>query len=62
MHVWLVRTRDIQMSIIMSITVSKVTANLTKHDSKLIKTVHKLEIVIESIGYHKIEHIGTKSY
>ena len=36
-HMLLVSTRDIQMSIIMSITVSKATTSLTKHDLKLIK-------------------------
>ena len=56
---WLVRTRDIQMSIITSITVSKATANLIKHDHKLTKTLHKWKIVISSIGYNKTGHIGT---
>ena len=43
---WLVSTKGIQMSIIMSITVSKVTTNLTKHDHKLSKTLNKWKIMI----------------
>ena len=56
-HVWSEGTKGIQMSIIMSITVSKATANLTKHDHKLTKTLNKWKIMIWSTWYNKIEYI-----
>ena len=58
-HVWLESTKGIQMSIITSITVSKATTNLTKHDRKLIKTLNKWKIMIWTIWYNKTEHICT---
>ena len=61
-HVWSVSTKGIQMWIIMSITVSKVTTNLTRHDHKLIKTLHKWKIMIWTIRYNKTEDICTKVY
>ena len=56
-HMWLVSTKGIQMSIIMSITVSKATTNLTKHDHKLSKTLNKWEIIIWTTWYNKTEYI-----
>ena len=50
------------MSITTSITVSKVTINLHKHDHKQIETVHALKIVLQSTGYYKTEYIGTSIY
>ena len=58
-HVWLVSTKVIQMSIIMSITVSKVTTNLTKRDCKLSKTLNKWKIMIWTTWYNKTEYICT---
>ena len=49
-HMWLVSTRDIQMSIIMSITVSKANTNLTKHDHKLIKLYINGKLWYEQLG------------
>ena len=50
------------LSIIMSITVSKVTAKVHKYDCKGIKTLHKLEITLKSIRYNKTGYIGTSIY
>ena len=61
-HMWSVSTRDIHLSIFTSITVSKATTNLTKHDCKLIKTLHKWKIMIWTVRYYKIEHICTDLY
>ena len=58
-HVWSVSTKGIQMSIIMSITVSKATTNLTKHDRKLTKTLNKWKIMIWTTWYNKTEYICT---
>ena len=61
-HMWLVTTKGIQMSIIMSITVSKATTNLTNTIINWLKALHKWKIMIWTIRYNKTEHICTNLY